>query len=74
MTIWSVDKQPDQEASWLGDKKEQLGVVGHMEDIVVSLDNMSAGILKKANWKTLRLDGVRFFLFKKFWSLHSPIT
>ena len=72
--IWSVDKQHDGDASWLGSVKEKLGGVEQMEDIAVSLEDVKAGIRKMANWKAPGPDGVRGFWFKKFQSLHSPMT
>ena len=72
--IWSVDKQHDKEASWLGSVRQKLGGNDQMADIVVTLDDVSAGIRKMANWKAPGPDGVRGFWFKKFRSLHSPIS
>ena len=72
--IWSVEKQHNRDASWLGDVRARLGRIVQMEDVVVTLDDVKAGIRKMANWKAPGPDGVRGFWFKKFQCLHSPIA
>ena len=72
--IWSVDKQHNDRASWLGDVRERFSGMQQMENVVITLDDVKTGIRKMANWKTPGPDGVRGFWFKKFHCLHAPIA
>ena len=72
--IWSVNKQHNGDASWLGDVRNRLSGIQQMEDVVVTLEDVKAGIRKMANWKAPGPDGVRGFWFKRFQCLHSPIA
>ena len=72
--IWSADKRHNDEASWLEGVRTGLGGIRQMEDVVVSLNDVKAGITKMANWKAPGPDGVRGFWFKKFQCLHAPIA
>ena len=51
-----------------------MGKVDQMEDVLVALGYVIAGIRKMANWKAPGPDGVRHFSFKKFRSLHTSIS
>jgi len=73
-SIWSVNKEHYKDAGWLGDVKRRLGGVGKQEEIKLTLEDVEAGIRKVANWKAPGPDGVRGFWFKRFRSLHAPLT
>ena len=73
--IWSVDKEHDRDASWLGGVRQSLEwfEVQQQENIVLELGDVKAGIGRMANWKAPGPDGVRGFWFKRFPSLHPLI-
>ena len=72
--IWSVDKQHNDDACWLGEVRTRMEGIRQMEDVVVTLEDVQSSIRKMANWKAPGPDGVRGFWFKKFQCLHSPIA
>ena len=73
-SIWAVETEHDGEASWLEGVRRQMDDVQAMEDVVVSLDDVKAGIRRMANWKAPGPDGVRGFWFKKLPSLHGVMV
>ena len=72
--IWSVEVQHNDDASWLGDIRQQMRGVKKMEDVVVELEGVKKGIGRLSNWKAPGRDQVRGFWFKKFLSLHLALT
>ena len=72
--IWSVEVEHNDEASWLGDIREQMKGVKKMDDVVVELEGVKRGIGRMSNWKAPGLDQVRGFWFKKLTSLHVALT
>ena len=72
--IWSVEKSHNEDASWLDEVKSKFEGVGQQEKVVLQVADVKAGIRKMANWKAPGPDGVRGFCFKKFPSLHAPLT
>ena len=72
--IWSADRRHNDEASCLKGVRTGLGGIRQMEDVVVSLNDVKAGITKMTNWKTPGPEGVRGFWLKKFQCLHPPIA
>ena len=72
--IWSVEKTHNGDASWLDEVRKTFDGVGQQEQVVLQVEDVKAGIRKMANWKAPGPDGVRGFWFKKFPSLHAPLT
>ena len=72
--LWSVDKPHNRDAVWMGHVDRELAGVEQQEEVTVQLDDVKAGIRRMANWKAPGPDGIRGFWFKKFLSLHEPIT
>ena len=72
--IWSVEKEHNDEASWLGNVREQMKGVKKMDDVVVELEGVKRGIGRLSNWKAPGRDQVRGFWFKKLTSLHLVLT
>ena len=72
--IWAVEKRHDDEASWLGDVREQMKTVKQMDDVVVEVEGVKRGIGRMSNWKAPGPDMVRGFWFKKLTSLHLVLT
>ena len=72
--IWSVEKEHDREASWLGEIREEMSRIQTMDDVVVDIEGVKKGIRKMTNWKAPGPDMVRGFWFKKLTSLHLVLT
>ena len=62
------------DASWMDEVRRKFEGVGQQEKVVLQVEDVKAGIRKMANWKAPGPDGVRGFWFKKFPSLHAPLT
>ena len=69
-----MEVQHNDDASWLGDIRQQMRGVKKMEDVVVELEGVKKGIGRLSNWKAPGRDQVRGFWFKKFLSLHLALT
>jgi hypothetical protein len=68
--IWSVEKEHDREASWLGEIREEMSRIQTIDDVAVDTEGLMKGIRKMTNWKAPGPDMVRGFWFKKLTSLH----
>ena len=73
-SLWAEKVEHNREAKWLPRIRERFERVRQMDDVVVSLVAVKAGIKRMANWKAPGPDGVRGFWFKKFLSLHGCLT
>jgi len=62
------------EANWLDGVKESFVGVEKQEEVIVSLQDVKAGIRKMANWKVPGPNRVRDYWFKRFPSLHTSIA
>lgn len=72
--IWSVEKNHNADASWLGEVRDRMSGVEKQGEVCISVEDVQFGIRKMANWKAPGPDGVRGFWFKRFRSLHGAIA
>ena len=63
--IWAVQTEHDGDAEWLEFVRRKMDGVLQMDDVVVTIELVKAGIRRMANWKAPGPDGVRGFWFKK---------
>lgn len=73
-SIWSVETEHDGQASWLEETRKKMEQVRAQEDVVISIEDVKAGIRRMTNWKAPGPEGVRGFWFKKLRSLHAVLT
>ena len=58
--IWSVEKEHNKEAKWLGDLKNKM-VKLEQQSVVINEGNVKKQCSKVPNWKAPRHDGVQWF-------------
>ena len=71
--IWSVEKEHNKEADWLGDLKEEM-VKLKRQNVVINEDKVKKQCSKTSNWKTLGHDGVQRFWIKRLDKMHERIA
>ena len=73
-SLWSESVEHNRDASWMEEIRSKFDRVRQMDDVVVSIAVVKAGIKRMKNWKAPGPDGVRGFWFKKLLSLHECLT
>ena len=73
-SIWSEEMEHDREVNWLTEIREKMEDVRAQDDVMISLEDVKAGVRRMANWKAPGPDGVRGFWFKKLPSLLPVLT
>lgn len=74
-SIWSVAEEHEKGAGWLEDIRSKMEEeVVAQDNVVISVEDVKAGIRRMTNWKAPGSDGVRGFWFKRFTSLHEVLT
>ena len=71
--IWSVEKEHNKEADWLGDLKEEM-VKLKRQNVVINEDKVKKQCSKTPNWKTPGHDGVQRFWIKRLDKMHERIA
>ena len=69
-----MTKEHNEDIGWLDEVRDRMGSVEKQVEVKISVEDEENGIWKKMNWKSLGLDGVRGFWFKKFKSLHGLMS
>ena len=73
-SIWSAETEHDTGVKWLTEVREKMEEVRAQDDVVISFEDVKAGVRRMANWKAPGPDGVRGFWFKKLPSLLPVLT
>ena len=71
--IWSVEKERNKEADWLGDLKEEM-VKLEQQKVVINEDEVKKQCSKMSNWKAPGNDGVQGFWIKRLDKMHENIA
>lgn len=71
--IWSVKKEQNKNAEWLGNIKSKMKGLLQQENITLTKENLQKILKKIPNWKALGNDGLQGYWIKAFKSLHGDM-